>query len=53
MNPQIKKLIDRKMLSTEKDGTRKYILRFDNSYLFRSIIKLLGDKGFLPVRDEV
>lgn len=50
---QIKKLIDRKMLSTEKDGTRKYILRFDNSYLFRSIIKLLGDKGFLPVRDEV
>lgn len=50
---QIKKLIVRKMLSSEKEGTRKYVLRFDNSYLFRSIIKLLGNKGFLPVRDEV
>ncbi|MEY4293201.1 MAG: hypothetical protein RIQ61_1599 [Bacteroidota bacterium] len=50
---QIKKLIDRKMLIPEKEGTRKYLLRFDNSYLIRSIIKLLGDKGFLPVRDEV
>lgn len=49
---QIKRLIDKKMISPEKDGTRKYVLRFDNSYLLRSIIKLLGDKGFLPVRDE-
>jgi Fic family protein len=50
---QIKRLIGRKMISPEKDGTRKYVLRFDNSYLLRSIIKSLGDKGFLPVRDEV
>ena len=50
---QIKKLIDRKIIIPEKDGTRKYILRFDNNYLLRSIIKSLGDKGFLPVRDEV
>ncbi len=50
---QIRKLIDRKMLIPEKEGTRKYVLRFDNSYLIRSIIKLLGDKDFLPVRDEV
>lgn len=50
---QIKRLIDKKMISPEKDGTRKYVLRFDNSYLLRSIIKSLGDKGFLPVRDEV
>ena len=49
---QIKRLIDKKMISPEKDGTRKYVLRFDNSYLLRSIIKSLGDKGFLPVRDE-
>ena len=34
-------------------GTRKYVLRFDNSYLIRSIIKLLGDKGFLPVRVDI
>jgi len=50
---QIKRLIDKKMISPEKDGTRKYVLRFDNSYLLRSIIKSLGNKGFLPVRDEV
>ena len=48
---QIKRLIDKKMISPEKDGTRKYILRFDNSYLLRSIIKSLGDKGFLPGLD--
>lgn len=49
---QIKKLIDQKMLTQEKVGGRKYVLRFDNSYLLRSIIQLLGDKGFLPVWDE-
>lgn len=50
---QIRKLIEKKMLAPEKDGTRKYVLRFDNSYLLRSVIKLLGEKGFLPVRDDV
>ncbi|MBX7094490.1 MAG: Fic family protein [Flavobacteriales bacterium] len=50
---QIRKLIDKKMLVHEKEGTRKYVLRFDNSYLLRSIIKSLGEKGFLPVRDEI
>lgn len=49
---QIRKLIDQKMLTQEKEGGRKYILRFDNSYLLRSIIQLLGDKGFLPIWDE-
>ncbi len=50
---QIRKLIHKKMLVPEKEGARKYILRFDNSYLLRSVIKLLGDKGFLPVHDDV
>ena len=49
---QIKKLIDKKMLVPEKEGARKYILRFDNNYLLRGLIKALGEKGFLPVRDE-
>jgi hypothetical protein len=48
---QIKKLIDRKMLIPESEGTRKYVIRFDNSYLLRGIIKALGEKGFLPVRE--
>lgn len=50
---QIKRLINKKMLTPEKEGTRKYLLRFDNNYLLRSIIKSLGEKGFLPIRDEV
>ncbi|TAF44672.1 MAG: Fic family protein [Sphingobacteriales bacterium] len=50
---QIKKLIDKKMLMPEKEGTRKYVLRFNNNYLFRSVVKSLGEKGFLPVRDEI
>jgi Fic family protein len=48
---QIKKLIDKKMLVPEKDGARKYIIRFDNNFLLRGIINSLGEKGFLPVRD--
>jgi hypothetical protein len=26
-------------------------LRFDNNYLLRGIIKMLDEKGFLPIRD--
>lgn len=48
---QIKKLINKKMLVPEKEGARKYIIRFDNNFLLRGVIKTLGEKGFLPVRD--
>jgi Fic family protein len=48
---QIKKLIDKKMLIPEKEGARKYIIRFDNNFLLRGIIKSLGEKGFLPIKE--
>jgi Fic family protein len=48
---QIKKLIHKKMLVPEKEGGRKYIIRFDNNFLLRGVIKILDEKGFLPVRD--
>jgi Fic family protein len=48
---QIKKLILKKMLVPEKEGGRKYIIRFDNNFLLRGVIKILDEKGFLPVRD--
>lgn len=48
---QIKKLIEKKMLIPEKEGVRKYVIRFDNNFLLRGIIKSLGEKGFLPIRD--
>ena len=48
---QIKRLIDKKMLIPEVEGGRKYVIRFDNNFLLRGIIKTLDIKGFLPVRD--
>ncbi len=48
---QIARLKKRKMLQQEKEGSRKYVIRFDNNYLLRGIIKSLGEKGFLPVKD--
>jgi Fic family protein len=50
---QIRKLIDKKILANEKEGARKYVMRFDSNYMLRSIIKSLAEKGFLPVRDEI
>jgi len=49
---QIRKLVEKQMLVSEKDSPRKYIIRFDNSYLLRGIIKMLGEQGFLPSNDE-
>jgi len=48
---QIRKLIEKKMLVPEGEGKRKYVIRFDNNYLLRGVIKSLGEKGFLPVKD--
>jgi hypothetical protein len=48
---QIKNLIEKKMLMPEKEGARKYSLRFDNNYLFRGIMQILNEKGFLPIKD--
>ena len=50
---QIRKLIDKKLLVPEggNNGRRKYLIRFDNSYLLRSVVAMLGEKGFLPIRE--
>ncbi len=50
---QIKKLIDKKIIIPEREGSRKYLLRFDNSFLLRGIMKTLDEKGFLPIKNEV
>ena len=49
---QIRKLIDKKMLVPENEGTRKYVLCFDNNYLLRGVIKALGEKDFLPEKER-
>jgi hypothetical protein len=37
------------MLTPETEGKRKYVISFGNNYLFRSVIKILDEKGFLPI----
>lgn len=46
---QIKKLVDKKML--QKVNSRTYVISFGHSYLLRGVIKVLGEKGFLPHLD--
>lgn len=47
----LRRLKERKMITTEQNSSRKYIIRFDNNYLLRSIIEILGKNGFLPLQD--
>lgn len=48
---QIKMLVEKKMLMNVKDTYRRYVLRFDNNFLLRGVIRMLDQKGFLPLRD--
>ncbi len=47
----IGRLKDKKMLMPLEEGKRSYIIRFDNNFLLRGIMKLLGDQGFIPIKD--
>lgn len=44
----IRRLVDNKMLMPIKPNARKYNLAFSNSYLLRSILRVLDKQGFLP-----
>ncbi|KPL04546.1 MAG: cell filamentation protein Fic [candidate division Zixibacteria bacterium SM23_73_2] len=43
------RLREKKMLQSEKEKGRKYLLQFVNNYLLRGIIEMLGKEGFLPI----
>lgn len=47
----IKKLRDNKMIQSEIEWSRKYIINFSNNYLLRSFIEILWKEGFLPNND--
>ncbi len=47
----ISRLRDKKMLMPIEEGTRKYVIRFDNSSLLRGIIKMLGEKSFIAIKE--
>lgn len=48
----ISRLKDKKMLMPTSEGARKYVIRFDNNFLLRGIIKMLGDKSFISIKDD-
>ena len=45
----LRRLKNKKMIFPEKNSPRKYIIRFENNYLLRSIIENLGKNNFLPI----
>jgi Fic family protein len=47
----LKKLKDKKMITTAKPNSKKYVLRFDNNYLLRGIIQMLEVEGFIPIKN--
>jgi Fic family protein len=47
----INRLKDRKLLVADEKNVRKYVVRFNNNFLLRHVIRILGDKGFLPFDD--
>ena len=49
----IRQLREKRMIVPEKENTRKYVMAFNNNYLLRGIITMLGQNDFLPLKDEV
>lgn len=48
----IRALIDKGMLLPTHDKARRYVIAFSNSYLLRSILKMLDANGFLPIKER-
>jgi hypothetical protein len=53
MSNQIQRIREKNMLQPLEEGGRKYVIRFDNNYLLRGIIRMLDQKGFLPIQGEM
>lgn len=45
---QIRKLVERRMLSPIREGARQYTVGFSNSFLIRGVIRALSGEGFIP-----
>ncbi len=48
----IRNLREKKLLTPEKENTRKYTISFENKSYLRGIIKALDENGFLPIKNE-
>ena len=45
----LRHLREKKMIMPEKDKDRSYFINFRNNYLLRGVIKMLDEKGFVPI----
>lgn len=45
----LRKMKENKMIISETKNGRKYLINFEDNYLIRGIIEMLGKKGFLPL----
>jgi Fic family protein len=48
----LRKMRERRLLMPVKEGARKYVIHFSNSFLLRGVIQMLDKNGFLPLKDE-
>jgi Fic family protein len=48
----IKQLKVKKMITSEKNNSRKYLIDIGNNFLLRGVIKMLDHHGFLPLKNE-
>ena len=48
----IRQLREKRLIEPENHNSRKHVINFRNSYLLRGIIKMLDEKGFLPIKNE-
>lgn len=45
---QIRKLVERRMLTPIREGARQYTVGFSNNFLMRGVIRALSAEGFIP-----
>lgn len=48
----IREMREKKLIDNESKNSRKYLINFRNNYLLRGVIKMLDEKGFLPIENE-
>lgn len=48
----IRRMKERNLIETERNSTRKYVIKFSQNQLLRGIIKSLGDNDFLPIKEN-
>lgn len=49
----ISQMKDKRLIVPKKEGSRSYLIDFQNNYLIRGVIKMLDQNNFLPLKDEI